>query len=123
MDNLFSFLGKEPLITFFLLYALYAWVKFVAKNISKKNWFSEKYIKTMNWVFVFVFFFAFLGGALENLKNEFRLGLQNEAGLFFSFLPFFIGTVIAATAITILITYLVRLIIPFFKKIHEKANK
>ena len=123
MDNLFAFLGKEPLITFFLLYAIYAWVKFIAKNIKKRNWFSEKYINTMYWVFAFVVFFAFLGGTLENLKYEFRLGLQDAGGLFFSFLPFFIGTVIAATAITILITYLVRLIIPFFKKIHEKANK
>ena len=72
-----------------------------------------------------VFFFAFLGGTLETLKYEFRLALQDSGpgGLWFGFIPFFIGTLIAGTAITILITYLVRLTIPFFKKIHEKANK
>ena len=125
MDNLFAFLGKEPLITIFLLFATYAWVEFIAKNIKKRNWFSEKYINTMYWIFGFVFFFAFLGGTLETLEYEFRLALQDPGpgGLWFGFIPFFIGTLIAGTAITILITYLVRLTIPFFKKIHEKANK
>ena len=125
MYNLFAFLGKEPLITIFLVFATYAWVELIAKNIKKRNWFSEKYINTMYWIFGFVFFFAFLGGTLETLKYEFRLALQDPGagGLWFGFFPFFFGTLIAGTAITILITYLVRLTIPFLKKIHEKANK
>ena len=122
MDNLFSFLGREPFISIFLLYALYAWIKFIVKKIEERDWFSDKYLKTMYWVFGLIILFAFLGGSLENLKYEFRLALQEPAGLFFSFLPFFIGSLIGATLITLFITYVVRLIIPFLKKIHDFTN-
>jgi hypothetical protein len=123
LENLFLYLGKEPFISLFLLYALYTWTKFIANKIQEKDWFSDKYVKTMYWVFGFVFLFAFLGGTLQELKHEFRLGLQEPGDLFFNFLPFFFGTLIGATALAILITYLIRLVIPFLKKVHERANK
>lgn len=122
MDNLFSFLGKEPLITIFILFAYYQWVTFIIKKIEARSWFSAPYLKTMRWLFAILLFFAFLGGTLDELKHEFRLALLEPAGIFFYFLPYFIGSLLGLTIFTILFTYLVRLIAPLLKSIHDKTN-
>jgi hypothetical protein len=122
MEDLLSFLGKEPMITIFILFAYYQWVTFIIKKIEARSWFSAPYLKTMKWLFAILLFFAFLGGTLDDLKYEFRLALLEPAGLFFSFVPYFIGSLLGLTIFTILLTYLVRLITPILKSIHDKTN-
>ena len=122
MESLFSFLGKEPLITIFILCVYFGWVAIIINKIEARSWFSAPYLKTMKWLFAILLFFAFLGGTLDDLKNQFRIALLEPGGLFFTFLPFFIGSLLGLTIFIILLTYLVRLIAPILKSIYDKTN-
>jgi hypothetical protein len=110
------------LIQTLLFVAYFGWVGIIVDFISKKDWFSSSFIRTYKWVIAICAFFAILGGSLEYAYREFIFALK-KGSIALEFLPFFIGGIIGLMLFPLFLTYIVRLISPIFKKIHESANK
>ena len=84
------------------------------KSISRK--FSKPFKETYKYVFLFWATATWVGGSAENIHLEFQQSTPGAIG-------FLIGAIISLYLIPLLFTYLIRLVLPFFKKAHDKANK
>ena len=84
------------------------------KSISKK--FSKPFKETYKYVFLFWATATWVGGSAESIYLEFQQSTPQGIG-------FLIGAIISLYLIPLLLTYLIRLVLPFFKKVHDKANK
>ena len=78
--------------------------------------FSKAFLKTYKYVFLFCATVTWLGGSAESIYLEFQQSTPGGIG-------FLIGAIISIFLSPLLITYLIRLVLPFLKKVHDKANK
>ena len=78
--------------------------------------FSEPFKKTYKYIFLVWATATWLGGSAESIYTEFQQSTFQGIG-------FSIGAIISLFLMPLLLTYLIRLVLPFFKKVHDKANK
>ena len=79
--------------------------------------FSKAFLKTYKYVFLFWAIATWVGGSADLMDVQFRNGTTAES------IGYAIGTVIGMLLVPLIFTYLIRLVLPFFKKVHDKANK
>ena len=81
-----------------------------------EKWFSRSYISTFKWVFFLFAFLTWYGGIGDDLAISFN---RENFAYFFGQV---IGSVVGLIFLSLLGTYVARLIIPLVKKIHDKAQ-
>ena len=81
------------------------------------KYFSKSFVQTYKYVFIFWVISTWLGGSAEAMDLQFRNGTLAES------IGYAIGIIISLLLVPLILTYLIRLVLPFFKKIHDKANK
>ncbi len=106
-----------------LLFVVYfGWIWKVIQVVSEKDWFSISFMKTYKWVIAIFAFFAILGGELERISYELILAIE-QGSVFRDFLPSFFGYILALMLLPLFFTYIVRIISPLFKYLHDKTNQ
>ena len=84
------------------------------KWISKR--FSKPFKETYKYVFLFCATLTWVGGSAESIYLELQQSTPGGIG-------FLIGAMISIFLSPLLLTYLIRLVLPFLKKVHDKASK
>ena len=87
-----------------------------ASDAYFNKWFSHSFIKTYKRVFIFVAFFAWLGGTADNLAISYS---KYATSIYIGEL---LGTLLALVFIPLLLTFFVRLLIPFLEWIYKKTQ-
>ena len=87
-----------------------------ASDTYFNKWFSYSFIKTYKRVFVFIAFFAWLGGTADNLAIYYSRYASS------TYIGELIGTLLGLVLLSFLLSYLVRLSIPLLKWIHNKTQ-
>ena len=123
MSSFFSFFNNDWVITIILTVVVVMGTMTMYQYVEEKNWFSDKFSYSMEWIGTIVFLIILYQGFFLELADEFREALQQTGGIALSFFPFFLGAMIGFFLITIFLTYIFRLIVPIFKYIHDKTNK
>tara|TARA_B110000008_G_scaffold245858_1_gene256399 strand:+ start:77 stop:460 length:384 start_codon:yes stop_codon:yes gene_type:complete len=118
-----TFLGIETATLWYLI--AISWVCFIycgfkfnssASDTYFNKWFSKSFIKTYKIVFFFFAFFAWWGGTADNLAISYS---KYATSIYIGEL---LGTLLALVFIPLLLTFFVRLLIPFLEWIYKKTQ-
>ncbi|MAX06336.1 MAG: hypothetical protein CMD19_07940 [Flavobacteriales bacterium] len=101
---------------FFWLFGTLGFFWLIRESNLLDKWFSLSFKKTYSIVFVCWSFCVWYGGILDYLMLEAQKPLLVYIGVI-------LGVIFSLILIPLLATYPIKLLIPFFKKIHNKVNK
>ena len=94
MSSFFSFFNNDWVITIILTVVVVMGTMTMYQYVEEKNWFSDKFSYSMEWIGTIVFLIILYQGFFLELADEFREALQQTGGIALSFFPFFIGAMI-----------------------------